>query len=110
MPAHVLDPGRQHGHQFHAPSTRNWTASPMGQDEIEERQARLPLLHAARGPNLRVSYEAQVKLARDYRLLLPLQLPRLKPAMRAEVLLWAKRGPTPKGTLCPSHSGSSALW
>jgi hypothetical protein len=105
MPAHVLNPARQHVHQFYPPATRNWTASPMGEDEIAERQARLPLLRAANSKNPRASYEAQVVLARDYRLLLPLQLPRLKPAMRVEVLSWAKRGSMPKGVLCLRGSG-----
>jgi len=92
----------------HVPSNGCWTAAPMGVDEIEERRGRLPFLLAARGPNLRASYEAQVVLARDYRLTLPLQLERLTLAMQAEVISWAKRGPTPKEMLCPSRSGFSA--
>lgn len=96
MPAHILDPrGRQQGPQFHRTNC-NWTASPMGVDEIEERNARRPFLLAAKGKNRRASYEAQVVLGRDYRLTLPLQLERLLPAMKADVLAWAKRGPTPK--------------
>ena len=89
----------------HVPSNGCWTAAPMGVDEIEERRNRLPFLLAARGPNLRASYEAQVLLARDYRVILPLQLDRLTLAMKVEVLSWAKRGPTPKGTLCLRGSG-----
>ena len=88
----------------HVPSNGTWTASPMGVDEIEERKSRLPFLLAAKAGNLRASYEAQVVLARDYRLTLPLQLERLTLAMKAEVISWAKRGPA-RGTLCLRGSG-----
>ena len=89
----------------HVPLNGTWTAAPMGVDEIEERKSRRPFLLAAKVGNMRASYEAQVKLARDYRLTLPLQLDRLTTAMQAEVLAWAKRGPTPKGMLCLRGSG-----
>jgi hypothetical protein len=107
MPAHVLNPAMQRWDQFHASPERNWTASPMGVDEIEERKSRLPFLLAAKAGNLRASYEAQVVLARDYRLTLPLQLERLTLAMRVEVLSWAKRGPA-RGMLCLRGSRLSA--
>ncbi len=89
----------------HVPLNGIWTAVPMGVEEIEERKSRLPFLLAAKAGNLRASYEAQVKLARDYRLTLPLQLERLTATMRAEVLAWAKRGPTLRGMLCLRGSG-----
>jgi hypothetical protein len=66
---------------------------PLSDDEMLERRDRLPLLRAARGRSQRKSYAAQIALARDYRLLLPLALQRLPLWRQVQVRAWVERRP-----------------